>query len=230
MLLITAAYGIINANANWEVLSDTILISIGFCQRTLLPELFVLVGAKFTLAVVAKIVVDLLFTDLPASTDPIILEIKEKVMLGTTLHVPDHLRYLDINQYKLYAFCNTVDSDQKQVSINCMHISRLRRRELEAVLTSVDVKSFPFLNSTVGWIGKAASPFWAAFATPPRQLQAAPCAKIVTSYSKWQSCARSRRSATQFPSLSLLTYEITFYRYSSFWMITTQVRMGNSAT
>lgn len=42
-ILLTAAYGLIKPNAKWNVLRDTILSYIGFCQTTVLPQLFVLI-------------------------------------------------------------------------------------------------------------------------------------------------------------------------------------------
>lgn len=69
-LLFTVSYGVFNANAEWQVLSDTILTSIRFRKTALLPQLFVLFQYKCTVFVVVKIVDDLLVAVSPATTDP----------------------------------------------------------------------------------------------------------------------------------------------------------------
>lgn len=71
-LLLKAAYALVHSNAQWQVISDSILTYLGFCQTPLLSQLFVLVKDSVTVAIIAKVVDDMLLAGVPTVTDPIV--------------------------------------------------------------------------------------------------------------------------------------------------------------
>lgn len=56
LLLSTASYGLINAIAKWEVLSDSILTDMGFCQAPVILPLLALMQNEVLVAIIAKFV------------------------------------------------------------------------------------------------------------------------------------------------------------------------------
>lgn len=87
-LLLAAAYGLINGNEKWQELSEKMLFRIGFIQVPLVPQLLYIKLGASTVAIIAKIVDDILISDSPADTDPIIEKINIKFKLGTIVHGP----------------------------------------------------------------------------------------------------------------------------------------------
>lgn len=99
-----------------------------------------------------------------------------EVELGTITHGPGHVWYFCLNLNQGDDYTTIVDGNDKLSAIRSTPISRLRRRELEASLSSVEAKSFSFLNFTVGWIRVTFLPFCATSAS--LNQQAAPFACV----------------------------------------------------
>lgn len=75
----------------------------------------------------------------------------------------EHLRYVVLNLVQSDYYTKFLDCDEKLAGIAAVPISRLRRRELEAGVSTGEDSSFASLNSTVGWLGITADLFSAAF-------------------------------------------------------------------
>lgn len=96
-LLLTTAYGLINANAKWKMLSDLILTDMGFRQAPVLLQLFVLMQNKVLMEIIAMIVDDFSLTGTQSITHPLIARIPFKVEIGTIANGSGHVRYFGIN-------------------------------------------------------------------------------------------------------------------------------------
>jgi len=60
-LLLTAAYGLVNANAKWQKHSDEVVRSIGFLQLVFVPQLFYWKNGNELAMVAVKVVDHILF-------------------------------------------------------------------------------------------------------------------------------------------------------------------------
>lgn len=178
-LLLTASYGLVNANAKWQVVSDQALHDIGFCAITVLPQLFYLSALDGAItAALAKVVDDFLLCGEPAVVDDVIDNISKSFKLGTILHGPGVLRYFGLNVTQHDDFTVTIDGDDKLNAIGTAPITRVRRRDVTDTLTPAEIKMFASINSSVGWLGIAASPFCATFSSLFQQT--APIATIAS--------------------------------------------------
>lgn len=97
LLLLTPAYGLINNNAKWKVLSHQMLVDLCFLQAPVLPQLFLTINDDLILVMIVKIGDDLLPTVILSITTNIIKSIKGRFSLDTITHGPDVLRYFGLN-------------------------------------------------------------------------------------------------------------------------------------
>lgn len=99
-LLLTAAYGLMNYNCKWQVLSDKILLYIEFLPVAVLPQLFVLYQGGKRVAIIARIVEDLLLAGRPATTEPLIANIIARIEFETIAYGPGHLSNFGLNLHQ----------------------------------------------------------------------------------------------------------------------------------
>lgn len=64
-LLLAVAYGLMNENAKWKILSISLLMNIGFQQLLSIPQLSIIEMEKELVCILAKIVDDILKLDQP---------------------------------------------------------------------------------------------------------------------------------------------------------------------
>lgn len=96
VFLFTALYGLINSNAKWQVLGDTIITDISFRQTPVLLQLFVRIRNNKLVYIISKIIDDFVLVGSPAVTDLVIISIAAKLEFGTIVHNPSHLRYFGL--------------------------------------------------------------------------------------------------------------------------------------
>lgn len=91
-------------------------------------------------------------------------------------HGPGNLRFDGLNITQEEDFPCRINADDKLVALEKRPISRLRRRETESELIAVAKSAFISLNSSLGGLGIAASPFCTFYASPMHQML--PSAKV----------------------------------------------------
>lgn len=128
------------------MVSDSILTDLGFSQTLVRSQIFVLVRNIQVIAIIKKIVDDLLIAGIPATTDPIIAFIAAKVELGNIVHETGHWRYFSINLHQHDDYYTIVDADYRLSTIARMPITRLRRSELYNSLSSAEARYSASLN------------------------------------------------------------------------------------
>lgn len=93
-LLLFAAYGLVNANAKFQVQSDQMLISMGFNLVRLVPQLFKLRdGSGNFVSLLANVVDNNLLSGDPDLIDPLITSVHDRFKLGTITHGPGETRF-----------------------------------------------------------------------------------------------------------------------------------------
>lgn len=96
-LPLAAVYGLINSNAKWQVQSDQLLRKLNFIQVSVLPQLFYMMQDGEVVALLAKIVDDILISGEPSLVDSIIEKINSRFTLGTVVHGANVMRYFGLN-------------------------------------------------------------------------------------------------------------------------------------
>lgn len=175
-LLLTAAYGLVNANAKWQVLSDSLFCDIGLTQLRHVPQLFYMKQDGLLSAVVVKIVDDILIGGQLDTVDKIVDQVNHKFKLGTIFHGPGLFRYYGLNILQHEDFSAEIDAEDKLSAVEAFPLTRMRRKEFDAPLNVVERRSFSSLNSSISWLGVAASPLCSFYSS--HMQQRLPTAKV----------------------------------------------------
>ena len=173
-LLLTAAYGLVNANAKWQEHSDQFLHSIGFKQVSYIPQLFYIREGSDLISVAVKVVDDILFAGELWHLKKIVATVQSTYDLGTVVYGPGTFQFFGLIVIQSEDFTIQIHADHKIASCEAYPISRQRRKQIEEPLTQLEKSSYFSLNSSLGWIGVAASPFCAHAASYLQQKGANP--------------------------------------------------------
>lgn len=85
-LLLASAYGLVNASAKWQALSDNLLSSLGFIQLVYVPQLFYRINKTAVKMAAVRVVDDVLFVGPRYLIDQIISKIQRSYELGTIVN------------------------------------------------------------------------------------------------------------------------------------------------
>lgn len=169
-LLLAAAYGLVNANAKWQEHSDNLLQDLGFKQLVYVPQLFYMRDCSGNLlAVAVKIVDDVLMTGPRNNLESVIDDIRSRYKLGTVVFGPGNFLFFGLQISQDTDHTITIEGDDKLSALQCYPLSRQRRKEGEKLLNDIEKSSFRSVNSSVGWLGSAASLFCSFYASHLQQ-------------------------------------------------------------
>lgn len=157
-LLKTASYGLVNANAKWQLHSDTTFLDIGLSVLVQIPQLIYLRVDGVLVLVVAKIVDDILITGLPQYKEKFTKMISKVYELGTITHFPGSFPFFGLTITQNDDFQIELDAEDKLQNISESMVSRVRRKQAMDKLTSVELHRFNSVNGTVGFLGMTVSP------------------------------------------------------------------------
>lgn len=175
-LLLTAAYGLVNANAKWQSQSDQLFFDLGLEQCPVLPQLFYIIKNGQLVLLAAKIVDDILVTGDTDMVDKFITGFNSKFKFGTVVHGPGNLRFFGLNLVQNEDYTCEINADDKLHALEPYPLTRLRRREIDAELNAVEKSAFMSLNASIGWLGISASPFCSFYSSFLQQMM--PSAKV----------------------------------------------------
>ena len=174
-LLLTAAYGLVNANAKWQNAIDNYLTTLGFLQVRYIPQLFYVMDTQNNLSIVAtKIVDDVLFCGELNTVTRYISKIQEKYELGTIYTGPGSFLFCGLNIIQDEDFNITINGDSKINNLSPFNILRYRRKETNKDLNAIELSSFRSINTSLGWIGQAVSPFCSFYSSYLQQKLPSP--------------------------------------------------------
>lgn len=214
-LLLSAAYGLANAGAKWQELSDDVLRGFGFSQLVYVPQLFYKKLDGKVVVIAVKVVDDILFAGERKNLTTIIEKIRHNHKLGTIVYGPGRVQFygLALTQYEDYTA--TINGDEKLKGYEAGTISLLRRKDQESQLNSIELSSFRSLNSSIGWLGIAASPFCAFAASYLQQKGPFPTIKdMITQINMLRTLKRKGTSLRFLRPLSGKEYEISIIVFS----------------
>jgi len=169
-LLLTAAYGLVNASAKWQAKIDGSFLEMGFKQLVYIPQLFYKKENSILKALAVKIVDDVLIASTEAHLTVVVKQICSKYNVGTIVYGPGSFLFNGLNVTQDEDLSITVDADQKLQAIEPYPISRYRRKEIDKKANSIEIGSFRSVNGQLGWIGTAASPLCAHSSSSLQQM------------------------------------------------------------
>ena len=147
-LLLTSAYGLVNANAKWQEHCDHLFVNIGLTQSRFVPQLFF--SRKECINILAvKIVDDVLITGKLPDIQKFVSKVKEKYELGTVVYGPGDFSFFGLQVIQESDMSITIHGDEKLNSIACFPISRNRRKMVDEILNEVELRSFRSVNSSL---------------------------------------------------------------------------------
>lgn len=129
-IFLTAAYGLVNANAKWQIISDQVLVDIGFETFHSMPQLFMISSTSGLNALLAKIVDDILLRGPSDHVDHIMSVIQQKFTLGTVTHGPELFLYFGRNITQYDDFRVTIDGEDKLSALDTHLITIVCSRKL----------------------------------------------------------------------------------------------------
>jgi len=180
-LLLTAAYGLVNAGAKWQAHSDQFLHSLGLSQLPYIPQLFYMKEMDETVMVAVKVVDDILFASELPRLRRIVSAIQGSYTLGTVVYSPGTFKFFGITIHHADDFTIQIHANDKLTACEAYPISRARRKDQTDLLDALERKAYRSLNSSLGWIGVGLSPFCAHAASYLQQKGANPTvADLVT--------------------------------------------------
>lgn len=199
-LLLAAAYGLVNANAKFQSQADELIMALGLCHMPLIPQLFYLLKNGVIVLVVIKIVDDLLMTGEDASVNDFIERFNKKFELGTVVRGPGSFKFYGISMSQDEDLSSSVNADEKLNLIDSFPLSRVRRRQCNSSLTSVEMSAFMSVNSSIGWLGIAASPFCAFYASHLQQKMPKATVEAIMSQIRYLRLLKQLGTCIVFPS------------------------------
>lgn len=134
-LLLTAAYGLVNAPAIWKKQCDSFFRSLGLKQLTFVPQVFYLESE-------IKVVVDeLLAGSIPIARN-MVDDIKKVYELGTIVYGLSAFLFFGLHIVQDDSMEIFVHADDKLEPLNCFLIDHHRRKEANVLLDPVELSSF----------------------------------------------------------------------------------------
>ena len=100
-LLLSAAYGLANAGAKWQQVSDDELRGFGFVQSVQVLQLFCLKSKEKLVVAAVKVVDDIMFDGKRAHLSKVIGEIAKNYKLRTIVYGPDQIQFYGLTSIQL---------------------------------------------------------------------------------------------------------------------------------
>lgn len=161
-LLLTSAYGLVNAGTKWQEEVDGSLLSLGFHQLIYVPQLFYKKDENGNLEVLGvKIVDDVLFAAVPDVLRRVVGDVSSRYKVGTIVCSRGTFLFNGLSVTQDVDSTITVSADDKMLNLKPLPIDRLRRKKTEEEANAVEKSAYRSSTGSIGWIGVAASPFCA---------------------------------------------------------------------
>jgi len=160
-LLLAATYGLVNANAKWQEHSDHFLSSIGYKQLSYIPQLFYITESSKLVSAAVKVVDDVLMAGNLDRLKQIVEKVKCSYELGTVVYGPGVFQFFGLTVIQSDDLTVQLHANDKINACEAFPIDRQRRKQVDAPLNKLENSSYRSLNSSLGWIGVAISPFCA---------------------------------------------------------------------
>lgn len=142
-----------NSNAKWQLKSDAVLTSLFLMQSSAIPQMFIHLDCNVhvDLSIIKN------FNDIfaPCTGETLrfsATEFGHKFDLGKINHGLGRLRFFRINIVQHEKFSFTLDVDDNLQAIEQNSLSRVRRRQCEKSINSIELTSFMSINFRISWL------------------------------------------------------------------------------
>lgn len=163
--MLVAAYGLVNANAKWQVQSDEAMHKIGLVQCRQTPQLFHMDKNGKLVLLAAKVIDDIQVAGSEYHIRRFVTEFDKHFKLGTVVEGPGKMRFFGSNVEQAENFTVRTNADDKLNGLNEYYLSRYRGQQFQQTLNAIEKSHFASTNSSLGWIGSAASPICSFYAS-----------------------------------------------------------------
>lgn len=189
-LLLAADYGLKKTSAKWQVMSDSLLISIGFTHVAQIPQLFYIKSKGLLVFIIARIEDDILITGIESTVKEIINKIKDKLKFGTISHAPGNLLFFGITFIQEEEFSIQTMGDENITSLEPYHLFLHRCQQIYGKINSTEKNSFALLSSSVSW--HTTSTFCSEFLSRMKQIAPSETVKTLVKI-KWPAETQEER-------------------------------------
>lgn len=163
MELLVATYGLVNANAKWQLHSDTTLLDLRLQALVHIPQLFYMKRDGKLCLIVAKVVDDFLIDGTKSARNWLIEKLKERYTVGKIAHLTGSFHFFGLLISQDEDGTMVVSAEEKLAAITPHLLSRLRRKEGDDLLNAVEAHRFASINGSIGFLGQNVSPFASFF-------------------------------------------------------------------
>ena len=127
--------------------------------------------------IVAKVVDDLKMAGIGNESENFLNDFHKRFELGSANRGPGSMRFFGINISQDSELNISTDASDKLDALSEFSFARSRRKEQEELLNDIEKSHFASINSSLGWIGSAASPLCSFYASYLQQKAPKPCVK-----------------------------------------------------
>lgn len=154
---------LVNANANWQVVSDRDLRDFRFMTLPMLLHLFAFFSSSRPIALLAKIVDDILMCGVIEHVDVISGKIRQHFTSGIVCHGPGIRRYFGFKIVQHEGYIVFMDGNDKLNAITARPLTCICRRDISVPIDHIKRKTFASINRGLAWLGIAGFVFRAQF-------------------------------------------------------------------
>ena len=152
-LLTVATYGLVNANAKWQVHSDQTFIDMGLNTLVYVTQFFYMHENGELVLMVVKVTDDIFIAGSEVHKRKFIHKLKQTYELGTITHLPGSCWFFGLQVSQDSDYVIRVDADQKLFGISSYNANRTRRRQSNEKLNKMEKFHYNSINGSVGFIG-----------------------------------------------------------------------------
>lgn len=168
-VLLTEAYGLVNASAKWQKQFDDLLNSLNLQQGTAIPQLFYLTVDGHLVLILVKFIDDMIFAGEQRYADIIFTAFSSRFKLGRIIHGPGQVRCFDLNVIQQKDYTCSIEGVDKPSALELYPLSRFRRKQAKCNMNMVERSMFMSLHASLRWLGVIASCFCSFFSSHSQQ-------------------------------------------------------------
>lgn len=158
-LLLTALYGLANANAKSQVQSDNLVLDNRLHQEIDVPQLFYQQPNENLQASIAKTANDILVTGKNDVVDQLLESINSKFKFREVVHGTIKLRHFGFSITQHQDRACTIDNEEKLLVLEASILTCLQRKVSDDKLNKFEMSALATNHGALEWLGTTVSPF-----------------------------------------------------------------------
>lgn len=152
---------------------------------------------------IAKVVDILLITGVKSYNDDFLANFNEKFAFGSVVRGLGIIRSYGMTIVENEDFSTSIHAAVKLDALECCPLSLVRRRHVDATVSEVEKLSFMSVRSSLGWLGIAASPLRAFYASHLKQMMPSLTVNQLLSHMKYHYLLKKCGTLTAYSPRSM---------------------------